>query len=102
VKVFRGADRSELASFFVFETGFTGGVRVGAGDVNGDGVAELMVGPGPGALSTVRVLNATNQQELAGFLAGIGPVYYRLSCDDEAIPPDPMQRVLARGLVGRR
>jgi hypothetical protein len=69
VKVFDGADRSELASFFAFDVGFTGGVRVAAGDVNGDGMAELMVGPGSGAWSTVRVLNAMNQQELSAFTA---------------------------------
>jgi hypothetical protein len=69
VKIFDGTDRSELASFFAFDAGFTGGVRVAAGDVNGDGMAELMVGPGAGALSTVRVLNGMSQQELAGFIA---------------------------------
>jgi hypothetical protein len=165
VKVFDGATGTELASFFAYGTGFSGGVRVAAGDVDGDGIAELMVGPGPGMLSTIRVLDALGQQELAAFLAygtayeegvfvaiapvvrpvlrvttsrlgnllvswpvgeigtlefngdpgnprawqpettepvetgdrfqvelaiGADPGFYRLNCDEEAIPPDPM------------
>ncbi|GAO38254.1 hypothetical protein SCH01S_10_00640 [Sphingomonas changbaiensis NBRC 104936] len=35
-------------SFDAFDEGFKGGVRVAAGDVTGDGVAELIVGTGPG------------------------------------------------------
>ena len=35
VKVFDGADGSELFSFFAYDPDFTGGVRVAAGDING-------------------------------------------------------------------
>jgi hypothetical protein len=49
VKVFNGIDGSELASFFAFDTSFTGGVRVASGDVNRDGQAEVLVAAGPGA-----------------------------------------------------
>ncbi|MBP3958590.1 Ig-like domain repeat protein [Gemmata sp. G18] len=43
VKVYSGSDYSELASFFTF-IGYTGGVNVAAGDVNGDGFADIVVG----------------------------------------------------------
>ncbi|HZR02669.1 MAG TPA: VCBS repeat-containing protein [Burkholderiales bacterium] len=39
VRVFSGKDHSVLLDFFAFAPTFTGGVRVAAGDVNGDGHA---------------------------------------------------------------
>ena len=35
-------------SFFAYDTSFTGGVRTAIGDVNGDGVADLITAAGPG------------------------------------------------------
>ena len=40
-----------------FGADFTGGVRVATGDFNGDGVADLVVGTGPGISNRVRVLD---------------------------------------------
>src|SRR5207237_1403131 len=50
VKVFAGktADFNPLQSFFAFP-GFLGGINVAAGDVNGDGFTDILVGAGPGA-----------------------------------------------------
>jgi len=58
VRVFSGRDGSLLRDIFVFDPAFSGGVRVAAGDVNGDGRADLVVGSGAGMAAEVRVLNA--------------------------------------------
>jgi protocatechuate 3,4-dioxygenase beta subunit len=47
VRVFRGSG-TLIAQGFVYNSGFTGGVRVGAGDVDGDGRDEVITGAGPG------------------------------------------------------
>ncbi len=69
VQVFDGATNATLANFFAFETTFTGGVRVGASDINGDGLADLVTTPGPGGASRVRILRAGDLQELENFFA---------------------------------
>ena len=67
VRVFDGATGTELRSFFAFPPGFTGGVFVGAGDVTGDGVADLITGAGPGGGPHVRIFHGGTGVEVASF-----------------------------------
>jgi len=46
-----------LDDFFAYAGSFSGGVRVGAVDVNGDGHADLIVGAGPGGGPEVKVID---------------------------------------------
>jgi fibronectin-binding autotransporter adhesin len=69
VRVFDGRNGNTLQSFFAYSPFFTGGVRVAAGDVNGDGRADIITGAGPGAGSHVKVFSGTNLDLLRSFFA---------------------------------
>jgi hypothetical protein len=62
----------QLLSFFAYGAAFRGGVSVAAGDLNGDGRAEIITGAGAGGGSHVKVFNAANLATTASFLA-FGP-----------------------------
>ncbi len=78
--------------------GFLGEVRTAAGDFNGDGVADLVVGTGPGAATHVFILDGTDQHVLfsiapfeASFTGGVFVAAGDLNGDgkaDLAISPD--------------
>ena len=55
-----GSVRFSVAPF----AGFTGGVRTASADFNGDGVADLIVGTGPGIATRVVILDGKSQSEL--------------------------------------
>jgi putative Ig domain-containing protein/VCBS repeat protein/FG-GAP repeat protein len=67
VKVYSGPDGAVLHDTVVFGSSFTGGVRVAAGDVDGDGFADLVAGAGPGPDSTVTVLSGADLSVLRSF-----------------------------------
>jgi glucose/arabinose dehydrogenase len=69
VRVFDGVTFQEIGGFFAFSTGFTGGVNVALGDVDGDGRAEIITGAGAGGGPHVRVFNALTGSEIRGFFA---------------------------------
>ncbi|HTK75583.1 MAG TPA: SdrD B-like domain-containing protein [Gemmataceae bacterium] len=69
VKVFSGADLSVIYSFFAYDPSFFGGVTVAAGDVNGDGRADIVTGAGPGGGPHVKAFSGTNLSVLSSFFA---------------------------------
>jgi hypothetical protein len=69
VKVFSGLNNSELFNFFAYGASFTGGVYVAAGDVNGDGRADVITGAGAGGGPHVKVFSGANVAELQNFFA---------------------------------
>lgn len=70
-------DGRVLAQFYAFEKTFKGGIDVTTGDVDGDGVEEIIVGSGRGRSTEVRVLSMQGEQRAVlvpytvGFQAGV-------------------------------
>ncbi len=60
VKVFSGASGATLFDFYALNPSYTGGVSVAAGDIDGDGKAEVIVGASSGSTSQVRIFSGGN------------------------------------------
>ena len=50
--------------FFAYDAAFTGGVHVAAADINRDGVADIITGPGAGGGPHVKVFDGSNPDNL--------------------------------------
>ncbi|QGJ70308.1 Hypothetical protein PBC10988_20030 [Planctomycetales bacterium 10988] len=59
VKVFNGQTGAVITEFFAYNASFTGGVRVAAGDINGDLLAEIITSPGVGGGPHIKVFNGS-------------------------------------------
>jgi hypothetical protein len=66
-----GGVLTEVASFYAYDPAFTGGARVAAADLTGDGVAEIITGAGPGGGPHVRAFSLVGGvlTEVASFYA---------------------------------
>jgi uncharacterized repeat protein (TIGR01451 family) len=60
VKVFDGATGEEIFSFMAYAPNITTGVYVAAGDVNGDGYADIVTGTGLGSAPHVKAFSGRN------------------------------------------
>src|SRR5207248_5119834 len=69
VKVFDAATLQAIDSLFAYYPGFTGGVRVAAGDVNRDGIPDIITGAGTGAAQKVREFDGASLAALDSFFA---------------------------------
>ena len=57
-----------LRGFFAFEQAFSHGVTVASGDVNADGIANVIAGSGAGASTRVALIDGKTSQPLRTFL----------------------------------
>jgi glucose/arabinose dehydrogenase len=68
VKVFDGVTGAQIMSFYAFDPGFLGGLNVAAGDLNGDGRADIIVGTASGA-AHVKAFDAASGALVRSFIA---------------------------------
>src|SRR5436305_449358 len=69
IKVFSGEDGTLLQNFMAFNSSFRGGAFVASGDVDGDGLADIIVGEGAGGSPLVKVFRGTNLALINSFMA---------------------------------
>ena len=69
VKVFDAFTEREVYSFFAYDPAYSGGVRVATGDVDADGVPDVITGTGPGGAAHIKVFSGRDLSLLASFFA---------------------------------
>jgi hypothetical protein len=69
VKVFDSVTGTVLQSFFAYDSAFRGGATVAAGDINGNGLADIVTGAGFGGGPHVKAFDGQTGAELLSFLA---------------------------------
>ena len=67
LRILDGKTQAELFTLDPFEASFTGGVYVAAGDVTGDGVADLVITPDEGGGPRCRVFSGAGFGQIADF-----------------------------------
>src|SRR5207253_3658126 len=69
VKVFSGTNLAPLKDFLAYSANFSGGVFVAAGDINGDGFADIVTGADAGGAPQVQVFSGKDGSVLKSFFA---------------------------------
>jgi hypothetical protein len=69
VTVYDATTREEKFEFAAYDPMFTGGVHLAIGDVNGDGVPDIVTAPGPGGGPHIRAFSGVDGSQLLNFFA---------------------------------
>lgn len=75
VRIFR-QDGSFVTGFFAYNFDYRKGVRVATGDLNGDGVDEIITGTAPGGGPFVRVFNGQGEPQFTNGFYAFAPEYH--------------------------
>lgn len=69
VVVMDGKTDTKILDFLAFESSFTGGIRVSAGDLNGDGLADMVAAAGSGGGPRVQAFAGADGRVIQNFFA---------------------------------
>ena len=69
VRIFAADGKLINPGFFAYDKSFRGGVNVAVGDVDGDGVDEIVTGPGAGGQPHIKIFNKKGILEWENFFA---------------------------------
>jgi hypothetical protein len=69
VTVYDAVTGQERFNFLAYADDFTGGVRVAVGDINGDGVPDIITAPGPGGGPHIRAFSGVDGTPILNFFA---------------------------------
>ncbi len=67
IAVYSGATSTLLETLSPFSPSFTGGISVAAGDLNGDGRADVVAGTGAGTATVIRAFSGATKSRLLSF-----------------------------------
>ncbi|MEW6407331.1 MAG: FG-GAP-like repeat-containing protein [Patescibacteria group bacterium] len=69
VRIFDGYPKAQVSDFLAYNEKFKGGVRVAVGDVDGDGVDEIITGAGFDGSSKIKIFNNQGKRKYKTFMA---------------------------------
>jgi hypothetical protein len=69
VKVIDGKTGKTLLDFLAYDPSFKGGINVAVGDLNGDGIPDIVTGVGAGAPPYVKAFDGKSGQAFLAFFA---------------------------------
>ncbi len=99
VKVFDGSGNL-LQSFFAYAPGFLGGVDVALGDVNNDGVDDVITGASGGISPHVKVFDGRDGSEIRSFFAFDARFRGGVNVDDGDTNHDGTDDIIVGAAVG--
>jgi len=102
IRVFDGMNRQVIRAFEAYSSGWRGGVFVAAGDVNGDGRADIVTGAGAGGGPHIRVFNGTTTTEIYGFYGSVSSFVGGVKVAARDLDGDGKAEVLVGTGSGRR
>ncbi len=100
VKVFDGRTGAELASFYAYDPGYTGGVNVATGDVDGDAQVDIITSTKPGNAPHVKVFSGLTTEAIRSFYMFEPQFLGGVNIDAHDVDGDGFDDILASAASG--